>query len=375
MTDQPAPPPDFDFDEHRTRAVEAYQRVRPLYEDFAEVVRDILQEALRNASIKVASIEARAKTIDSFGAKAAEPTDDDPNQPKYPDPMMQITDLAAARVITFFLATISKVDSIIASQFTIRERTDKSALLLKEEKLGYHSVHYVVELRDNRTELPEYSRYRSLRAEIQLRTVLQHAWAEIEHDIQYKSLETIPVAVRRRFLALAGLLEIADREFQAVQVEDERLRQAARKSVRQGRLQEVEITRDALKAYLDHRLGPDGRITTSAYEFTARMLRHLGFTNFQQIDECLKPYNDDAVSRTLHGSRQGQLTRFEEILMAAMGRNFVDRHMWANTPWWRSWREGRLENMRTKGIKIGSYLPGPRETEAPNGSHESGSAE
>lgn len=375
MADQPEQRPEFDFDAHRARAVDAYQRVRPLYEDFAEVVKDILQEALRTASIKVASIEARAKAIDSFADKAAEGIDGDPNRPKYADPVTQITDLAAARVITFFLDTIPKVDAIISSQFTIRERTDKSALLMKEEKLGYHSVHYIVELRDNRTALPEYSRYHSLRAEIQLRTVLQHAWAEIEHDIQYKSLETIPVAVRRRFLALAGLLEIADREFQAVQAEDERLRQQARTSVRQGRLQEVEITWDALKAYLDYKLGPDGRMTSGSYEFTARTLRHFGFTDFQQIDECVKPYDDDTLSRRLYGSRQGQLTRFEDMLMAAMGTNFVERHQWAKAVWWRKWREERLEQMRAKGISIGSYLPAPRDADSATGSSNEGSAE
>jgi ppGpp synthetase/RelA/SpoT-type nucleotidyltranferase len=52
-----------------------------------------------------------------------------------------------------------------------------------------------------------------------VRTILQHAWAEIEHDIQYKSARALPPALRRRLAALAGLLEIADREFQAIRDE------------------------------------------------------------------------------------------------------------------------------------------------------------
>jgi len=55
-----------------------------------------------------------------------------------------------------------------------------------------------------------------------VRTVLQHAWAEMEHDIQYKSPNAIPTLIKRRFIALAGLLEIADREFQTLQDENER---------------------------------------------------------------------------------------------------------------------------------------------------------
>jgi ppGpp synthetase/RelA/SpoT-type nucleotidyltranferase len=100
---------------------------------------------------------------------------------------------------------------------------DKNLILLKEEKFGYGSIHYLARLKENRTNLLEYSRFKNLTAEIQIRTILQHAWAEIEHDIQYKAVETIPSSIRRRFMSLAGMLEIGT-EFQAIQDEDERLR-------------------------------------------------------------------------------------------------------------------------------------------------------
>lgn len=258
------PEPTFDFEAHQRRAVEDYLKVRPLYSLFARTVQDILREALTSASISVASVDARAKEVLSFANKAITPDDDNPGQPKYLDPLKQITDLTAASVNTFFLATLQDVDRVVAAEFEIRERTDKSEELLLEERLGYRSVHYLVGLRPSRTNLPEYARYRGLIAEIQVRTVLQHAWAEIEHDIQYKSVETIPAEIRRRFMALAGLLEIADREFQSVQLEDERLRQQARTSVQEGRLEQVEITGDALKTYLDQRLGGDARIANWA---------------------------------------------------------------------------------------------------------------
>jgi hypothetical protein len=73
-----------------------------------------------------------------------------------------------------------------------------------------------------RSGLAEYQSYKDLKLEVQVRTILQHAWAEMEHDIQYKSPNAIPTLIKRRFIALAGLLEIADREFQTLQDENER---------------------------------------------------------------------------------------------------------------------------------------------------------
>jgi putative GTP pyrophosphokinase len=347
----------FDFEARRREAIEAYQRVRPHYVAFADVVQRILEQALRAASIRVASIESRAKSLESFGDKAAAPSVDDPAQPRYTDPLVEIEDVAAARVITFFLHTIDDVDRLIHEQFSVRDRLDKSDLLLQEEKLGYHSVHYIVQLNPGRCALPEYAMHAGTKAEIQLRTVLQHAWAEIEHDIQYKAIETIPRDIRRRFMALAGVLEIADREFQAIQREDEKLRQAARTSVRQGRLEQVEITGDALKAYLDKKLGADGRMAKWSYDYTARSLLRLGFRNFRQVEQSVAVYDDDQLSRAIHGRRQGQITRFEDMLLAALGDRYIGRLASPDSGWWREWLTKRLEKIRTLDVPVEHYDP------------------
>ena len=347
----------FDFEGHRSFALSQYQGVRPLYEAFSEVVKTILLEAIGDIEVKIASVEARAKELGSFGDKATAPTDGNPEKPKYPNPLAAIEDLAAARVITFFLKDIEAIDGIISNEFQIFERADKSDLLLENAPVGYQSIHYIVELKPNRTSLTEYARYRGLRAEIQLRTVLQHAWAEIEHDIQYKSSETIPAGIRRRFTSLAGLLEIADREFQAVQEEDERLRQEARLSVEKGELEEVEITGDALKTYLDRALGADGRMNGESYEWTAGVLRRLGFSNFRQIEHAIRPYDDDVVCRAIWNNRQGQLARFEDVLLVSMGDAFIDRHLWRNETWWTKTKRSQLELAQNRGIIIGNFVP------------------
>ncbi len=328
------------------------------------MVKGILSEALLILGIKVASLEARAKPLDSFGRKAVEPLASDPGKPKYADPIAQITDLAGTRVITFFPSTVEQVDRVIREQFLVVEKSDKAELLEAEVRFGYQSVHYLVQFKPDRTALPEYRRFADLVAEVQVRTILQHAWDEIEHDIQYKSTVTIPSFIRRRFIALAGMLEIADREFQAIQDEDERLRQAARISVEEGKLEGVEITPDALRAYLDQKLGPDGRMTLDSYNWTAETLRKMGFANFHEVEQCISPYDHDRLSRIAYGTRQGQLTRFELQLLAGMGEDYITKHKWGIYPWFSEYWHEKLDLLKKAGISIGNFQPSDAHQEA-----------
>lgn len=360
--DQTAP---FDFEAHRLRAIEDYQRIRPLYDGVAAVVKKILEETLDARDGRFHSIEARAKEIDSLGRKVTEQSDADPSKPKYPNPMTDITDLSGVRVITFFPRTLESVGQIIQTEFDVIEKSDKAEILIREQKFGYASIHYLVRLKDNRTALLEYSRFKGLITEIQVRTILQHAWAEIEHDIQYKSLDTIPNSIRRRFMSLAGMLEIGDREFQAIQDEDVSIRKHARLSVQQGKLEQVEITPDALRAYLDRKLGSDGRMSDFSYEWTARLLRVLGFTDFRQVDECIAGYDDDALSRTVWGARQGQLTRFDLMLQASIGENYKRFHIWRGEEWFPKRCDENVAAIRKGGLPVGSYLPPSRRSAEP----------
>lgn len=182
----------FDFAKHGSDAVEKYRGNRGLFEAFANIVRDILRISIP-PQYQIHSLEARAKDIESFGSKAQKASDADLTKPRYADPLRDITDLAGVRVIVFFPKTISGVDKCINDEFTVIEKSDKAEELIAADRFGYQSIHYLVRLKTTRTLLPEYRRFEGLTAEIQLRTILQHAWAEMEHDIQYKSLAAIPL--------------------------------------------------------------------------------------------------------------------------------------------------------------------------------------
>jgi putative GTP pyrophosphokinase len=346
-----------DFEQLRKEAVSAYLQRQDYYRDVAFAVRRIVEECLSKRGIQVHSVQSRAKTATSVGKKAAQPSEVDPSKPKYTDPLNQITDLAAVRVIAFFPKTISQIETLLEEEFEVVERFDKGKQLIEEEKFGYQSLHYLVRLSSSRGVLAEYERFRATVVEIQIRTILQHAWAEIEHDIQYKAADAIPTEIRRRFMSLAGLLEIADREFQAIQDADRKLTTEARASVKRGDLGSVEITADALRAFLDENLGPDGRLTEYSYIWLARMLKSLGFRTLDQVATCIKPFNPDELSYLASGGRQGQGTRFELALLAGMQRQYVDRHPYAKESWWPGICERRLEAFRNGGVTLWSYDP------------------
>jgi hypothetical protein len=218
----------------------------------------------------------------------------------------------------------------------------------------------LVKLKDSRTKLPEYGPYINRVAEIQVRTILQHAWAEIEHDIEYKTSVTIPKAIKRRFMALAGLLEIADREFQSIQNENENLMKQSNTSVEHGKLEDVEINRFSLKTYLDQKYGTDGRMTDFSYEFTAKRLIQMGFESLKQVDACIAEYDDDKVSRAIWGTRCGQVQRFSDVIFTSLGEEYIKVDPWCaeNAPYrdyWVNEYNRRLEKLAKAGIVAGKY--------------------
>ena len=277
--------------------------------------------------------------------------------------------MAGIRVITFFRSDVPRVATIIREQFDVLDEQDIGKALIEQQRIGYQSVHFIVRLSPSRFSLPEYREFRGLKAEIQLRTVLQHAWAEIQHDIEYKSGLVVPASIHQRFMELAGLIEIGDREFDAIQ--REHFAVATRPPADEVETPDTEavpsssdetgaappIDRVALRRYLDARLSPDGRMAEWSYDFAARIVAALGFSNTTQLDEAIADYDDDLISRLLYGSRLGQVGRFEAVLLAAMGDKFIERHPWNEADWFRERAARQLASLAARGIQVGTYDP------------------
>ncbi len=123
-----------------------------------------------------------------------------------------------AREVEHQLRCILEEEGIVCNAITsrVKERDSLTQKIDVKSDKYKSSVHYVVSMNEDRLKLPENRGYAGIKCEIQIRTVLQHAWAEIEHDLGYKSEIDIPKDIRRSFSRLAGLLEVADKEFQEI---------------------------------------------------------------------------------------------------------------------------------------------------------------
>jgi len=188
--------------------LEEYDRKTNLNATFVAEIHRLVAELLDAGGMRVESVTSRLKRRPSLERKLAR------GEIRSFD---EITDLCGVRITTYFADDVDRVAQAIEREFAIdrANSTDKRAAL-DADRFGYASVHYIVRLPEHRLALTENKRFEGCCAEIQIRSILQHVWAEIEHDLGYKSKLTVPRDLRRQFSRLAGLLEITDHEFMQI---------------------------------------------------------------------------------------------------------------------------------------------------------------
>lgn len=183
-----------------------YDEKKLRFEDFKRMLESLINDLLKDNEIQSHQITGRVKDRISLAKKI------DKKHGKYKK-ILEITDIIGIRIITYLESQVDLVAEIVEKEFSIDRENSIDKRKLKADQFGYRSLHYVAELPRNRTELSEYKRFKNLKFEIQIRSILQHAWAEIEHDLGYKGITSFPDDYKRSFNRLSALLETADIEF------------------------------------------------------------------------------------------------------------------------------------------------------------------
>jgi ppGpp synthetase/RelA/SpoT-type nucleotidyltranferase len=221
-----------------------YRNAFAEYDACAQKLESLLHDLLAEGGLDVVQVESRAKDAESFVRKLQR------KKGQYERPLVDMTDLIGVRVITYYLEDVARVADVIAQEFTVDEdaSVDK-AETLDPDRFGYVSVHYIVSLGSARAGLAEWTVFAGKKAEIQVRTATQHAWAAIDHKLSYKSSDEAPPRLRRRLSQLSALFELADEQFSLVRREAEEAKVAYSKELRAGNL-DLPVDSTALDVYL-----------------------------------------------------------------------------------------------------------------------------
>jgi ppGpp synthetase/RelA/SpoT-type nucleotidyltranferase len=192
--------------------VERYAALYPNYQEYARVLGEILRGGARQLA-PLAIVQTRPKSIASFAEKALR------KRGAYKDPVTAFTDLCGGRLIARTRSEVDHLGGFIVGHFEIdTENSVDASDRLKTAEFGYRSVHYIVSLRsDLDYGVPIPDGIRGLKAEIQVRTVAEHAYSDFAHDLTYKGAFELPRAWQRELAGAAATLEEVDTTFSRIE--------------------------------------------------------------------------------------------------------------------------------------------------------------
>ena len=283
---------------HTEELLAQYRALLPTYRKIEQVVSGKLKEYFADAGMIVAAVEHRIKTEYSLAGKLAL------KGSKYKS-ILDITDLVGVRVITFYIDDVDKAASALERIFDIDWENSVDKRKVHEiDSFGYLSLHYICRIPESAFSDPEYPQLNQVRFEIQMRTVLQHAWANMNHDTGYKSGVEIPRVYLRNMSRLAGMLELIDDEFSRIRRELADYRRRVQALVASGNLSEVQLDGDSFKSYLS--IGPFDALSrriaainqaeiqqVDLYPFLELFVA-MGFKTLGDIDTMIKEYQEAA---------------------------------------------------------------------------------
>jgi len=296
---------DYGLDLHCQMILEDYRNNLESYGIVKDLVVKSLEDALQKNAMTITALESRIKTEESLAGKL------ELKGTKYAT-VEDVTDIVGARVITFYTDDVDKIAAIAENLFEIDWENSVDKRKMHElDSFGYNSLHYVCRIPKNLYCDPERPEINTTRFEVQMRTTLQHMWANMNHDTGYKSNVEIPSEYVRNLNRLAGMLELADDEFSRIRTSINDYRRKVSDLVSSGRFEDVNLNGDTWKNYLS--LQPFDKLTKRIAAINQAEIQHatampylaifrnlFEFKTLGDVDECIKQYGEDAYQLAIH---------------------------------------------------------------------------
>lgn len=316
----------WDWLPHAARELEAY-----------------LNRMLTEGTVTAHVVSARAKTITSFQEKCA--------RKNYANPIQDVTDTVAARIITYSTTDRDQVIKLIRDRFDIMPNEDRNPGAERPDEVrGYDCWHFIVTGERHEAnarwataggKLQRYfATYGGL--EIQVRTVAAHAWAEFEHARRYKSEQYLSVndqdraTIDQLFAAASDARRALDETFVAIDrilsrpsAPAEIDNSADQAAESEEPLSSTTITPESLDDYLGERYPDDGHPSSAGLRFAVELVNACDISTIEELRRELKGIDADKIRRLMElATPVTTVRRLDDDLLAAYGEQFI---AWTST--------------------------------------------
>jgi putative GTP pyrophosphokinase len=272
------------------KIIDDWEKKQSDYKLLCETIEKNLYDLIQNEGIQV-KIDYRSKDTISLARKLIKikldkKTSDKRKKIDLFNEYEKLTDKAGIRIICRFIDEIESIAKIIRSNFEVLKEDNKIDHLNYNE-MGYKSYHFDVKLKKDLTDHSLFKKIGTFQAEIQVRTLCENVWAEIDHDIGYKSTSEVPKIIKRQIHCLGGLFEVADDSLATVN----------RSLTKSAKINEEFLLR-VLEPYFiryfkkeydrDFSLRTLKKLKTISRNFTAKKIQKLIATYIEKNDEKIK---------------------------------------------------------------------------------------
>lgn len=272
--------------------------------------KSLIEASLQDANIQYQSVQSRVKSKKKVKEKYLDPE-------KQYEKLSDITDLAGLRVITYYEDDVDRVSQVLKREFNIDAKNSVDKRDVEPDRFGYNALNYVCGHLEKRIADVEYKKFAGIRCEVQVTSILRHAWAEMEHE-WYDLKKSYPRNVKRRFYRIAALLELAESEF--LDIKNNRILYEKSVAVRvEAKVPDLPVDAVSLRAFIeqdpvvgeiDESLGAllgkkvQNHIPEVSVILRSRLANRCGLKNMQELRDSLNLHKNsipEFVRRCMSG--------------------------------------------------------------------------
>jgi ppGpp synthetase/RelA/SpoT-type nucleotidyltranferase len=273
-----------------------FSRREPTLTYFCARTKSLIEAILHEANLRYQSVQARVKGTTKLEKKYLDPT-------KNYQELDDITDLAGLRVITYYEDEVDAVAEALEREFNIDRKESVDKRNTEPDRFGYRAINYVCSHLEKRILDVEYKQFAGIRCEIQITSILGHAWSEIEHE-WYDLRDAYPDEVKRRFSIVAALFELAGREFVDIRKSKAQYERAVALQVEAG-VPDIPVDAVSLRTFIEQEpivgeldnvvasalgLSLDAPLNDAALETRSRLVNLAGIKKLQDLRSALLTY-------------------------------------------------------------------------------------